>query len=258
MITKDGKIELSGRLFALLTIALLGLLIFWGFRVMEMWRTSHGLYGQQVTVDAQGKAYATPDVAEITIGVHTDGDKSDAVVKSNTEKMNKVIEEIKKLGIEEKDIQTTSYYMNPNYIYTPSGESVQKGYTIDQTILVKVRDLTKAGDVVANATASGANTLGGIQFKVDDPEKAKEQAREEAIKKIKEKADMIAKQTGLHFGGAVNYYEYMDTSAYGYGMGGPAYMDVSGAGVGGGGATPTTEAGQQEIVLTVSMTYLVD
>jgi len=256
MLTKEGKIEPSNRVYALLVLVVVGVLLFWGFRMYEIWHTAEGIYPQQVTVDALGKAYVTPDIAEITLGVHTEGNDSATAVKNNSDKMNKVIAEIKALGIDPKDIQTTSYYMNPNTVYDQVQGSVTKGYSIDQTIVVKVRDLTKAGSVVAKATESGANTLGGIQFKVDDPEKAKTVARAEAIKKAEEKAKSIEQQTGLKFSEVIGYYEYSNDSMD-YGKGGPVYSNAGD--MGGGGVTPPdTQAGQQEVTLTVSLTYRVD
>lgn len=251
MFNKEGKFEPSKGVYVLLVVFLAGLFVFWGFRVYEIWHTANGLYPQQITVDALGKAYVTPDVAEITVGVHTEGADSVTLVKDNTDKMNKVIAEIEALGVDKKDIQTTNYYMNPNTVWVEGQGNVTKGYSIDQTIVVKVRDLTKAGDVVAKATESGANTLGGMQFKVDNPEKAKTVARNEAIKTAEEKAAAIGKQTGLKLSEVIGYYEYSNDMNNGYGMGGPVY-ERSGEGI------TDTEAGQQEVTLTVNLTYRVE
>ena len=108
----DGEIkqfDLSSRFFRLIAILVLGILIFF---VGEMVYQSKLLSQQnqnQITVSGEGKVYAKPDVAIISLGVSTEGTTVADVIKRNTEKMNAVIDAVKKLGVEEKDIQTTKY-----------------------------------------------------------------------------------------------------------------------------------------------------
>jgi len=252
MITEKSKFEVSGRVFAMLLVALVGLMAFWGFRMYEIYNNSNGNYSREISVDAEGKAYVTPDVATLNLGVHTKAATAAKAVEENTLQMNKIITELTNAGVEKKDIQTASYYLNPDYKWTDSNGSTPDGYVLDQSVTVKIRDFAKIGSIMASATTAGANTIGNIQFTIDDREKAKEKAREEAIAKARSKAEGIAEQTGLKLGKVVNYYEYedyyaMDTYA------GP-YMAMAEGG-GGGMPAPDVQSGQQEVKLKVTLTY---
>lgn len=253
-----SKLEVSQRLFVLLIVALVGLLMSWGFDMYQIYNTAHtGGYPREITVEGLGKAYAIPDIAEITLGVDTKEKTADKAITANTEKMNKVIASLKELGIEKKDIQTTSYSLNQDYRYTELEGSVPDGYLLSQSVIVKVRDLTKTGDVMSKATSVGANMIGSIQFKLEDTEKVKELARQEGIKQAKAKATSIADATGLDLGKVINYYEYEDNYYdYDYGKGGGGVMmeaaDTKSA------PAPTIEPGQQETNLRVSVTYRLD
>jgi len=243
--------DVSKRVFGMLVIALIGLLGFWGFRMYEIYNNSTGGYAREITVEAEGTAYVTPDVAIINLGVHTKADTAAKAVEENTLQMNKIIEELVKAGVDKKDIKTDSYYLNPDYKWTEKDGSIPDGYVLDQSVKVKIRDFTKIGTIMASATAAGANTIGNLQFTIDDRESAKEKAREEAIAKAKEKAEKIADQTGLKLGKVVNYYEYEDYYST------PMYegSTMGAEGMGGGGAVPDIQSGQQEIKLKVSLTY---
>lgn len=250
--TEKSSFEVSGRLFAMLLIALIGLLGFWGFKMYEVYNNATGGYSREISVETEGKAYVTPDVAMLNLGVHTKADTAAKAVEENTVQMNKIIEELTKAGVEQKDIQTASYYLNPDYKWTDKDGSVPDGYILDQSVTVKIRDFTKIGTIMASATTAGANTIGNLQFTIDDREKAKEKAREEAIEKGKEKAEKIAAQTGLRLGKVVNYYEYEDYYSTPY-YSGP-YMGMAEGG-GGGMPAPDVQSGQQEVKLKVTLTY---
>lgn len=253
MITDRPKFEVSKNLFVMLLLALIGLLSFWGFRMYEIYNAAaNGNYPREIGVEAEGKAYATPDVATLNLGVHTQADTAAKTVEENTKQMNKVMDELTKAGIDKKDIQTVSFYLTPNYKWTEKEGSIPDGYVLDQSVNVKIRDFTKIGAVMASATTAGANTIGNLQFTIDDREKAKEIARTEAIAKAKEKAVKLAEQSGLKLGKVVNYYEYEDYYSA-QPMYSSAYMGAEGGG--GGMPAPDIQSGQQEVKLKVTLTY---
>lgn len=250
----NNKFEVSNRVFTIIIIALAGLVLFWAFRMYEIWNTSHGYYPREISVEATGKAYVVPDVAKVNLGVNTQAPTAEAAVEENNKKMNTIMAEIEKTGVEKKDIKTTNYYLNPKYGYTPERGEYQDGFTLDQTVEVTVRDFEKIGEVLAVATKNGANTINNLNFTVDDPDNAKTQAREEAIAKAKEKAKEIAKQSGLKLGRVINYYEYEDVGVY------PEYMAMDSykaEGMGGAPVPPEIVPGEKEISLRVTLSYRV-
>ncbi|MFA4891606.1 MAG: SIMPL domain-containing protein [Candidatus Gracilibacteria bacterium] len=236
---------------ALLVVAL-ALAIFLGFRSYQISREIYD-YSREITVEAQGTSYASPDLATISLGVTTEAVTAEKAVKDNTKKMNDVIAKIKELGIEGKDIQSTNYYLNPKYNWSEAKGNYEDGYTISQDILIKVRDLTKVGEVLTASTEAGANVIGSVSFSIENPEKAKSEARDIAIANAKEKAKLIEEQTGLNIGKISNYYEYQDYS-YDYGKGGGGYAFAEGGG-GGEIVSATIEPGQEQVTLNVSLTF---
>ena len=251
MIDDTKKLEVSNRVFALLIVFLIGLAGFWGFRIYEIWTSASGNYAREISIEATGKAYATPDIAVINLGIEAKGKTAAAAVKEGTKVMNSVSDELVKLGVEKKDIKTTSYYLNPNYNWTQTEGSKQEGYVLNQSVTVKVRNLEKVGDIIAKATGLGANTVGDLSFTIDDEEKAKDEARKDAIEKVKAKAKLMAEQAGFKLGNALSYYEY---APYDDGKSAMMYATAD-SGMGGGAPTPQISAGEQEIQLTVSMSY---
>ncbi len=199
-----------------------------------------------ITIDGEGKITATPDIAEISLGLQTENIKVAVAQKENTEKMNKIIAELKAAGIESKDIKTTAYTIYPNYDY-PSGRQVLRNYVVSQNVTVKIRDLDKIGDIVQQAGSLGANQIGGLSFTIDEPEKIKQQAREKALLAAKEKAEALAKIAGVKLGKLVSFTE----SSYG----GPIpnvrdYALKAETGMGGGDMRPALKPAARTLRLT--------
>ena len=211
-------------------------------------------YRYQVSFTAEGTVFAKPDIAQITLGVRTER-KGTAVlaVQENTELMNEVVAKLKDLGIADKDIKTSVYSLNPSYDYLPEkGRSEIMGYELYQEVTVKVRELDKIGSVIEAATGAGANQVGSITFTIDEMDAIKQQAREEAVAKAKQKAEAMAEITGLKLGKLVNVYESEDAYP-------PLYKnyaaDYGELGLGGAGAAPSIQTGENEYNLQVTLTY---
>jgi len=224
----------------------------------------------QVTVSGEGKVYAKPDVAIVSFGVTTSGKTVADVTKNNTDEMNAVISAVKNLGVDEKDIKTTNYNLTPvysdNYVVptpvsmmgTVSGTMVRTGstltgYKLEQDVQVKIRDFTKVGDILSKTTSSGANVVGDLQFLIDNPEQLKEQARAEAIAQAKANAKNLAKESGISLGKIINVIEG-NSNPY------PVVYNSMAKGLGAGvdsAPVPTVQPGQQEIDVTINLTYQV-
>jgi uncharacterized protein len=248
-----NQIEVSKKLFILLIVFLVGLTAFWGVRIAEMYNSMQGDYPREITVEGEGKAYAAPDMATLHLGVNTEAKTSEAAVEQNTEKMNKVIESVKAAGIEQEDIQTTNYYLSPNYEWSQDRGSYTDGYVLDQSLTIKIRDLENVSNVMSAASGAGATTMTGLTFEIEDPDKVLEEAREKAVAKAKVKAANIEKQSGLDLGKVVSYYEYQGND-FGYAKGG-MYMEEMAMSSDSARTAPAIEPGQEEVSITVSITY---
>lgn len=166
----------------------------------------------------EGEATAIPDSATVSLGITTQATNvADAQNKAN-QTADKIIGNIKKLGVSEKDIKTTNYSVNPNYgqgeiqpMMYPirNGGNNITGYTVTQNLEVEVKPIEKVNKVVDTATAAGANLVGGINFTFSDEmlEKLENQARKEAVANAKKKAQSLANASGLRLGKIVNVIE---------------------------------------------------
>ncbi len=206
------------------------------------------------SVNGSGIVYAKADIANITVGLKTGTKKSAAeATADSTEKMNRIIKSLNDLSIEEKDIKTADYSLNPVYNWLEGKGQVLQGYEVTQNVSVKVRDLTKIGDVIAKTTEQGANQIGNVSFTIDDEYELKNEARELAIQKAKEKAQLIAEQTGMKLGEVKSVYENADISSP-IPMYANAKMDLevsNQAAL----AIPSIQTGQNEIKVEVTLVY---
>ncbi len=203
-----------------------------------------------ISVSAEGKVTVSPDIAKISFSVVSEGIDPEKIANENNRKMNEAINYIKSQGVDEKDIKTTQYNLSPRYEYDEkSRKTFVSGYTLTQTVLVKVRDLSKVGKILGGLPELGINQIGSISFEVDDPEKYLAEARKQAFDKAKLKAEEMAATNNVKLGEVITFSEYQG------GQPGP-YMETLGKG--GGGAAqvaPSIQPGTQEVTIQVNITY---
>ena len=216
------------------------------------------------SVSSEGKVVAIPDVAEFTFSVITEGGKD--LTKSqtdNTTKVNKAIAYVKSKSVDAKDIKTQGYDVQPRYQYSncqnytspqtvcPPPEIV--GYTVTETVDVKVRKFETIGDMLTGLVQAGANNVSQLSFTVDDPTALQNQARADAIKKAKDKAQSVAQAggfsvgrlLGIQEGSTVPIYNRLDSMA----------MSAKSVGAAEAVPAPTIEAGSQDITVSVTLQY---
>lgn len=208
----------------------------------------------------EGKVLAKPDIAKFNFQVIDQGSKDIAALqKANSEKINKVIDFLKTEGVKADDISTAGYNIEPRYQYygcadggaCPPSEIV--GYTITQSVEVKVRDFSKISKIVSGVVAKGANSISQLSFAVDDETKLRAEARAMAIKKAEEQARGIAKAAGVKLGRLMYIEEITNQGAYGgYGMGGGADMKIAVPEMA---ASPNIEPGAKEVKVNVMLRY---
>lgn len=207
-------------------------------------------------VTGEGKVVAIPDVAQFSFSVITEGGKDiTKLQKENTDKVNRAISFVKSNGVEAKDIKTSGYNLSPRYQnyscpreggVCPAPEIV--GYTITQTVEVKVRDFGKVGEILGGVVENGANSVSQLNFTIDDPTTVQNDAREEAIVKAKNKARSIAKAGGFSLGRLLSIDEgYSPVPYYRSDVGYGALLEKA--------VTPTIEPGSEDVTVNVTLRY---
>jgi len=197
----------------------------------------------------------------VNLSVVTEKETVAEAMSENTKNMNAVIDSVKEQGVEEKDLKTTGFYIYPRYEWyeagtcfppCPNGKRVLVGYEITQSLEVKIRDLSKIGEIIQGATDSGANQVGDLQFTIDKQDELKAQARKDAIDEAKNKAKELSSQLGVKLVRITNFSESGEFPVT------PPYALMEKASGLGGGESPQIETGENKIEVTVSITYEID
>lgn len=198
-------------------------------------------------VTGEGKVSVKPDIAVVNVGVQANGATVKTAQDQLNSNINKVSDAIKKLGIDAKDIQTTSYSIQPNYDFREGSQKVT-GYSASSNLNIKVRQADKVNAVIDAATSNGANQVGGIGFDVDDKTKAENEAREKAVADAKKKAEQTAKVVGFKLGRIINFSENFGGFIRPLPVGAISLESKE--------VPPTMlEPGSSEITLTVTLSY---
>jgi len=201
-----------------------------------------------VTVSGSGKVYLTPDIAYVTIGVHTEGYDATKAVAENNQSAQEVIDTLKAMGIDSKDIQTTNFSIYPQQEYDTDGKPTGEiKYVVDNSVFVTVRDLGQIGEVLDETVKSGANSISGIQFDVADKTAAQAEARKAAVINASTKAQELAEAAGVTLG------QVMTISESTSGVPTPMY-DVR-ASVAMAESSVPVEAGQMTLMIEVNIVY---
>lgn len=141
---------------------------------------------------------ADPDIATLSAGVTTVAPTAVEALRQNSAQMRRVIEQIEAQGVDEDDIQTTGVNLNAEYDYDQqTRQQVFRGYRVSNRVSVKLRDIPRTGRVLDALVAAGATDLGGIQWSIDDPAPAQEQARAAAFASGRERALNYARMAGF-------------------------------------------------------------
>jgi uncharacterized protein YggE len=154
--------------------------------------------GTRLDISATGSVDRAPDMATIGAGVVTQSSSAGGALADNAKRMTATIAALKRAGVADRDIQTASLSLQPQYRYGDNVPPVLTGYQASNRVSVRLRDLGRAGSVIDALVASGANQLDGPTFGLDKPEAALDEARTQALATARARADLYARAAGLH------------------------------------------------------------
>jgi len=219
-----------------------------------------------ISVSGDADVYASPDIANISFTVRESDIKVAAAQSKVTTKVAAALASVRKLGVDEKDIKTENYSSYPKYewqegrkvlcadttAYCPPtpGKQIIVGYEVSQSVTVKVRNIDSVNAVVQGLADAGVTEMQGPNFAIDKEDDLKADARKQAIKKARAKAEVLANDLGVSLIRIVSFSENEGGRIY-YAK---AMMDSTSVGMGGAPA-PELPAGQTKITSNVTVTY---
>lgn len=160
-----------------------------------------------MTLTGTGTVRAAPDMATINTGVTTQGETAREALDANTAAMEDLVAALREAGLQDRDIQTSNFSVNPVYVYSDARDDAGytrppriQGYEVANTVTIIVRDLDGLGTVLDQAVTVGANTINGISFDVDDPTELETEARELAVADALAKAQTYARAAQVRLG----------------------------------------------------------
>jgi uncharacterized protein len=208
-----------------------------------------------LTVSGTGRASGPPDIVLLQLGVQTEASTVAAAREQAASSAQAVIDAIKKDGVDDKDIRTTQFNVQPQYDSGGVGRpSVLRGYRVSNTLSVKVRKLENASKIIDDTAAAGGNNtvVQSISFSIDDPTALQAQARTDALKQAQAKADQLAKLGGVSLGKPVSISEGAPVSPV---LAAPAVLAPR---TGAADTATPIEAGQLEVTVTVTVLYKIE
>ncbi|MBD3765771.1 MAG: SIMPL domain-containing protein [Rhodobacterales bacterium] len=155
----------------------------------------------RITVTAEARVEAPPDVAQVTLGVTSRAETAAAAMVANSAELARVMDRLTAAGIAPRDIQTTGLSLSPDWQGADDGAPARiTGYTAQNMVTVRVRDLGVLGPVLDAAVRDGANTLHGLSFGISAPDPLLDQARRTAVARALDRARLLAEAAGTQLG----------------------------------------------------------
>lgn len=203
---------------------------------------------RNITVSGTGKVYLIPDIATISIGIHTEDESATRAVDENDAQAFKVTQVLINMDVDEDDIQTSNFNISAQLKYDERGNQEGTYYIVDNTVFVTVHDLDQLGEIMGAVVEAGANSIFGIQFDVEDKTEALSRARRAAIRDAQIKAEELAQAAGVTLGEVLSVNEF----------GGVPVSVFEGAGdseIDGGSEQVPVSIGQLSLTVDVSVIY---
>lgn len=205
--------------------------------------------GTRLDITASGEVTRVPDVAIISAGVVTRQQTASSAIQENSARMEKVLAALKRAGVADRDVQTSSLNLSPEYRYQENQPPQLVGYTASNQVSIRFRDIRNSGKILDALVAEGANQINGPSLTIDKPESALDEARQQAIANGRARAELYARSLGKRVARVVS------VSEGGGNYPAPPPMPVMMEARMGGQADTKVVPGEQKLQVTVSMVF---
>ena len=205
---------------------------------------------RSIHVNGMGKLAVKPDKADLNLSVEVQAKTAEAARNQAANAMTALIKAVKSHDIADKDIQTRSVSLYPNYSSDTANKIV--GYQLSNQVAVCIRDIDKVSDVIDAAVQAGGNStrVQGVSFGIDNPESALVEARELAYANAKIKAEQYAKLAGVTLAAPLHISEGAEIPVVPMPYNEMRTMKAAMAD-----ATTPVQAGEQEVSVTVDVVF---
>lgn len=148
-----------------------------------------------IEVVGTGEIVAEPDTAIIDMGIMTENTSAKVAQEENSVITNSVIDGLLSIGINQKDIRTKNYSINPRYDFI-DGVQTFRSYEVRHILEVTVNDISMVGNVLETSVENGVNYQQDITFTINSPDEYYNEALELAVNNATQKAENIAYSVG--------------------------------------------------------------
>ena len=172
-----------------------------------------GAEAPSIVVTGNGDVSAAPDRAVVNMGAVAEAKQAIEAQKLLNQIMQRVVKDIKALGIADEKIRTDRLSLYP--VYSNPGRKTDQepeaprivGYRAANTVRVQVDDLERVGNVIDAGITAGANQLASLSFELRDDAKYRQEALKLATHEARVKAEAIAAAMNLQLGEVVEIRE---------------------------------------------------
>lgn len=207
--------------------------------------------GTVLDVVAEGRTTRTPDLATIRAGVVTTAPTAAAAMRDNADRMARVLAGLRRAGVAARDVQTAQVSLQPQYRYAENQPPVVTGYQASNNVAVRFREIARAGAILDGLVVDGVNQIDGPTLTLDKPDAALDEARGDAIRRARARAELYARAAGLRV-------ERIVAIAEGGAQGGgpPPVFAADARAMRRGEARTEVAAGEAEVTATVTVRFL--
>lgn len=159
-----------------------------------------------VTVSGRGEVAVAPDLGRIRAGVRSEHRTTEGAMSIANRAITAIIDALQRAGIAEDDITLGRFSVDPVSDYV-DGRRIHRGYQVAHMLTITVREIDRTGEVLSIAVDAGANDVGGVSFRVENPAPHTDRARERAFQNARHKAEELARLAGVQLGAVISMRE---------------------------------------------------
>ena len=160
-----------------------------------------------ILVTGSATIQSSPDLATLRVGVQSFDKNVEKAVNDNNTKIESIILNLGNKGLTEKDMETDQFNISPQREYRNNNPPIVVGYNVSNILTVKIRNLESLGEIMQVTVGSGANTINGLSFSIEDPNPLRQKARGLAMEDALSRAEILADASGVEVGKPISIQE---------------------------------------------------